>query len=77
MHQQNTGATKKMSEIKYRSENMQDKVEQLEGGYRKGNSEEEIHRKIKATYMTPQGWKPPEGLPLIKIGANIYIKQAP
>ena len=37
---------------------MQEKIEQVEGGYSNGNREEEVNRKIISTYMTPQGWKP-------------------
>ena len=35
-----------------------------------------MHRKIKATYMNPQEWKPQSGLPPISRGSNIYIIQA-
>ena len=68
---------KQRSEIQDRRENMQDEIEQVEEGYREVNREEDRHRKIKSTYITPQVWNPPTGLPTIPIGANFYIIQAP
>ena len=56
---------------------MQDNTEQVELVCRELNREKYRHRKIKSTYIIPQGCNPPSGMSQIPRVANVYIIQAP
>ena len=60
-----------------RRENIQYKLDQLEGGYKEDFKGEEGHVKIKSSYVTLQGWQPPARIPPIPGEANLYIIKAP